>query len=64
MWVNVNDSFILGNAYFPHEASKHYQSDLYDDLAIDICNLKSKYELPIIIVEGFFLINGFGLLFY
>ena len=49
MWVKVFDSFILGNCYIPHEASKHYQVDLFDDIAIDICCLKSKFDMPIIL---------------
>ena len=53
MWIKINNTFILGNAYLPHEASKHYHSDLFDELAIDICNLKSKFELPIMIVGDF-----------
>ena len=36
--------------YIPHEGSKHYCHKYFTDLALDICNIKSKYDLPIMLI--------------
>ena len=39
--------------YIPHEASKYHDSDLFDELAEDIINIKSKYDAPICMIGDF-----------
>ena len=35
--------------YIPHESSKHHCHEFFTDLALDICDIKSKYDLPIML---------------
>lgn len=44
---------IFGSVYLPHEASKYYNSEMFDDLAEDIINIKSKYNTLICILGDF-----------
>ena len=53
IWIKVADSFILGALYLPYEGSKYYQNDIYDDLSLDICNIKSKYDMPLLLTGDF-----------
>ena len=53
LWINVADSFIVGALYTPHEGSKYYCNDYFTDLALEICDIKSKYDLPIMLIGDF-----------
>ena len=53
IWIKVADSFILGALYLPYEGSKYYKNDIYDDLSLDICNIKSKYDMPLLLTGDF-----------
>ena len=53
LWIKVSDMFILGAVYLPHENSKYHYSGLFDDLSYDICKIKSKYDLPFILIGDF-----------
>ena len=53
IWIKVVDSFILGALYLPHEGSKYFHEDLYDDLSIDICSIKRKYDMPLLLTGDF-----------
>ena len=53
IWIKVAEQFILGALYIPHENSKYHQIGLYEDLSLDINNIQSKYELPILLVGDF-----------
>ncbi len=37
----------------PHEASKYYSAECYEDLATDISTVMGKYELPLVMVGDF-----------
>ena len=45
--------FILGAVYLSHENSKDHYSGLFNDLSYDICKIKSKYDLPFILIGDF-----------
>ena len=34
----------------PHEGSKYHNTELFDDLSLDICSIRSKYDIPLMIV--------------
>ena len=58
LWVYFNKNAfglpcIFGSVYIPHEASKYHDSDLFDELAEDIVNIKSKYDAPICMIGDF-----------
>ena len=45
--INCKDrnlSFVLGILYVPYDGSKYYRKDFFDNLAIDIANIQSKYD--------------------
>lgn len=57
-WVLVKkeafgQGFVLGGAYFPHEASKYAQGDMFEDLLFDLIELNGQYDLPIILIGDF-----------
>ena len=37
----------------PHEGSKYHDNTLYDELSLDIGNIKNKYDLPILLMGDF-----------
>ena len=39
--------------YIHHESSEHYCCEFFTDLALDICDIKSKYDLPIMLIGDF-----------
>ena len=58
LWVYFNKkafglSCVFGSVYIPHEASKYYNKELFDELAEDIINIKSKYDAPICLLGDF-----------
>ena len=53
IWIKVAKSFILGALYIPYEGSKYHNNTIYDDLSLDICNIKSKYDMPILLMGDF-----------
>lgn len=56
LWVKVirmNFTFILGAVYIPHENSKHYDNELFDVISNDCLNLKTKNDLPIVLMGDF-----------
>ena len=53
IWIKVAECFILGALYIPHEGSEHHTNTIYDDLSLDICNIKNKFDLPILLMGDF-----------
>ena len=53
IWIKVAESFILGALYIPHEGSKYHNNTIYDELSLDINNIKNKYDLPILLMGDF-----------
>ena len=53
IWIKVAKCFILGALYIPYEGSKYHNNTIYDDLSLDICNIKSKYDMPILLMGDF-----------
>ena len=53
LWLRVNGELLLGAVYIPHEASKYFYNEIYDDLADDVCKLVAKYALPVILIGDF-----------
>ena len=58
LWVKVCDhtnnlSFLLGATYIPCETSTFYSEDIYDYIAIDILDLKTEFQLPVILMGDF-----------
>ena len=53
LWIKIAENLIVGALYIPHEGSKHYCHEFFTDLALDICDLKSKYDLPIMLIGDF-----------
>ena len=52
IWILVTDTFVLGALYLPHEGSKHFYEDLFDDLTADIFIVREK-NLPIMLMGDF-----------
>ena len=36
LWIKVKNVMLLGAVYIPHESSKYYYREMFDDLAMDI----------------------------
>merc|ERR1712055_179131 len=61
IWIKVADRFILGALYLPHEGSVYNNEkekeepnvDFYDELALDIWNLRDKYDMPLLLTGDF-----------
>ena len=53
LWIKVNAQFLLCSIYIPHEASKHFCNDIFDNLATDTSTLFAKYNLPIMLIGDF-----------
>lgn len=58
-WAKVDKNafgfdFILGSTYIPHETSKYFNSNIFEDLEDDIVNLKSRFDgIPICLIGDF-----------
>ena len=52
IWIKINENFILGALYLPHESSKHYYEDVFEDLTSDIDIVKD-HNLPIMLMGDF-----------
>ena len=50
LWIKIADNFILGTLYIPHEGSIHRSKTFYTDLALEICEIKRKYNMPIMLI--------------
>ena len=53
LWIKISENLIVGALYIPHEGSKYYCNEFFTDLALDICDIKSKYDLPIMLIGDF-----------
>ena len=58
LWLGVGNKnntleFILGSVYIPCEKSLAQSEALFDEISNDIVNLKSKYDLPVILMGDF-----------
>ena len=55
LWINVADHFILGALYIPCESSDYYKKDpeIFDHLGDDLSTIKSKFDLPIMLIGDF-----------
>ena len=53
IWIKVAECFILGALYIPYEGSRFHNTSIYDDLSLDICTIKSKFDLPILLMGDF-----------
>ena len=54
LWVRLDERIfgiecILGVIYVPHEGSKYYSRNVFDELEEDLIELKNKFDLPFII---------------
>lgn len=45
--------FIIGNIYVPHENSKYYDINIFDQLSSDIISINCKFNLPICMIGDF-----------
>ena len=53
IWIKVAECFILGALYIPYEGSRFHNTSIYDELSLDICTIKSKFDLPILLMGDF-----------
>ena len=53
LWINVANNFILGTVYIPGDRSPHYWPEFFEDFEDDICNIKTQYDLPLMIIGDF-----------
>ncbi len=60
LWIEINESafgegngIIIGAVYLPHEGSDYHCSDIFDNLAEDIININTNYDLPVALVGDF-----------
>ena len=59
LWLRVDQkafglNFILGTVYIPPEGSKHYDNDVFDNIANDIIHIKNAYnEEPFCFIGDF-----------
>ena len=53
LWIKISNDFILGALYIPHQGSKYYCSQFFDDIALDICSIRKSYELPLMLIGDF-----------
>ena len=58
LWVKLSIksstfSFYLGAVYVPHEKSNYFKNDIFDNIIFDVATLKSKTDLPFIILGDF-----------
>ena len=58
IWIKVDEHFILGELYIPHENSKHHYQEIYDELTYDINSIKGEYNLPIMLIGDFNIRTG------
>ena len=49
----ISNNFILGALYVPSQSSKYYCSQFFDDMALDICSIRTNYDLPLMLVGDF-----------
>ena len=45
--------FYLGVTYLPHENSVFNNNDIYENIMLDIATLKSKYDIPFVLIGDF-----------
>ena len=50
LWLNICNKFILGAIYVPGVTSRHWNSEIFDNLSIDIALLRGDYDLPIMLI--------------
>ena len=50
LWLKISKDFIIGALYIPHQGSKYYCSQFFDDLSYDICSIRKNYDLPLILI--------------
>ena len=58
LWVKVNKGaygfdFIIGAIYMPHENSKYYDDDLFEDITYDLMRIKGTLKLPVCLIGDF-----------
>ena len=53
LWINVANNFILGTVYIPCDRSPHYWPEFFEDFEEDISDIKSQYDLPLMIIGDF-----------
>ena len=53
IWIKIAESFILGALYLPHKSPKSHHDGLFDDLSLDICNIKSQFDMPLLLMGDF-----------
>ena len=53
IWIKLAETFILGALYLPYEGSRYYKRGVFDDLTLDICSIKSQYDLPLLLIGDF-----------
>lgn len=58
LWLHVDKNvlgydFIIASVYIPHEASIHYNSDVFEDMIDDLITIKATYNVPILLIGDF-----------
>ena len=53
IWIKIAETFILGALYLPYEGSIYYKRGVFEDLTMDICSIKSQYDLPLLLIGDF-----------
>ncbi|CAL4098553.1 unnamed protein product [Meganyctiphanes norvegica] len=53
MWNKVSDKFILGTLYTSNQNSKYYFPEFFDNLSLDISNIKGDCDLSIMLLGDF-----------
>ena len=58
LWLKFSNKaygkpFILGAVYIPHEGSKYYSNDIFDEINDDCAKIKSKYNIPLLLIGDF-----------
>ena len=53
LWIKISNDFILGAVYVPNQNSPYYCPQFFDDMALDICSIRTKYDLPLMLVGDF-----------
>ena len=53
LWIKISNDLILGALYVPNQNSPYYCSQFFDDMALDICSIRTKYDLPLMLVGDF-----------
>ena len=58
LWVKLSIksskfSIYLGAVYIPHENSKYFTNDIFDSIIFDVASLKSKTDIPFLLLGDF-----------